>query len=63
MEVIYNGEKIEIDTELEPGFKEFDYVGVIDDYNFDDTLELDIKDKKDNKDNKDIKGQTGDNNG
>ena len=60
MEVMYNGEKIEIDTELAPGVKEFDYVNIIEDYDFDDTLEIDMINKKSNTDNKE---QTGDNNG
>ena len=38
MEVTLNDQKIDITTELEPGYDEFDYVTVINDYDLEDTL-------------------------
>lgn len=60
MEVIYNDQKIDITTELEPGYEEFDFVTVINDYDLEDTLVV-----KPNEIGNDeiVSGQTGDDDG
>ena len=61
MEVIYNDQKIDIDTELEPGYEEFDFVTVINDYDLEDTLV--VKPDEINKNNEVVNGQMGDEDG
>ena len=59
MEVTYNGQKVDITTELEPGYDEFDFVKVINDYDLEDTLVV-----KPNDDNNGIvSDQTGEEDG
>ena len=38
MKVVYNGNEIDIETELENGYEEYDIISAINDYDFDDTL-------------------------
>jgi hypothetical protein len=61
MEVIYNDQKIDIDTELEPGYEEFDFVTVINDYDLEDTLV--VKPDEINNNNEVVNGQMGDEDG
>ncbi len=61
MEVIYNDQKIDIDTELEPGYEEFDFVTVINDYDLEDTLV--VKPNEINNNNEVVNGQMGDEDG
>jgi len=44
MKVVYNGNEIEINTERENGYEEYNFVKAINDYDFDDTIVISTKD-------------------
>lgn len=62
MEVTYNDQKIDITTELEPGYDEFDFVTVINDYDLEDTLVVKPNDNSNGNDDI-VSGQMGDEDG